>query len=67
VTWYDETFVQTGRSPALWALVGFLVAFAVTRTITRRIHTRQLAPASESEAVKDVYIGGVHVHPGPRP
>ena len=43
VAWYDATFVQTGRSPALWALVGFLVTFALVRTITRRIHARQAA------------------------
>ena len=60
--WYDATFVQTGRSPALWALVGFLVTFALVRTITRRIHARQAARASTSGPVKDVYIAGVHVH-----
>ncbi|MET0789279.1 MAG: hypothetical protein ABWY33_08555 [Cellulomonas sp.] len=61
MAWYDQTFVQTGRSPALWALVGFLVTFALVRTITRRIHARQAARAA-SGPVKDVYIGGVHVH-----
>ena len=60
--WYDQTFVQTGRSPALWALVGFLVTFALVRTITRRIHARQAAQAAAPGPVKDVYIGGVHVH-----
>lgn len=60
--WYDQTFVQTGRSPALWALVGFLVTFALVRTITRRIHARQAAQAAASGPVKDIYIGGVHVH-----
>jgi len=62
VAWYDATFVQTGRSPALWALVGFLVTFALVRTITRRIHARQAARAEGSGPVKDVFIGGVHVH-----
>ena len=60
--WYDQTFVQTGRSPALWALVGFLVTFALVRTITRRIHTRKAAEADAPGPVQDVYIGGVHVH-----
>ncbi|WP_456787251.1 hypothetical protein [Cellulomonas sp. P5_C5] len=60
--WYDATFVQTGRSPALWALVGFLVTFALVRTVTRRIHARQDARADTSGPVKDVYIAGVHVH-----
>jgi hypothetical protein len=62
VDWYDATFVQTGRSPALWALIGFLVTFALVRTITRRIHTRQAQEAASSGPVKDVFIGGVHVH-----
>ena len=62
MAWYDATFVQTGRSPALWALVGFLVTFALVRTITRRIHARQAARAEGSGPVKDVFIGGVHVH-----
>ena len=60
--WYDQTFVQTGRSPALWALVGFLVTFALVRTITRRIHARESARAAAPGPVQDVYIGGVHVH-----
>lgn len=62
MAWYDATFVQTGRSPALWALVGFLVTFALVRAITRRIHARRSAHADEAGPVKDVYIGGVHVH-----
>ena len=62
MAWYDATFVQTGRSPALWALVGFLVTFALVRTITRRIHARQAARAEDSGPIKDVFIGGVHVH-----
>jgi hypothetical protein len=37
VDWYQQVFVETGRSAALWALVGFLVTFAITRGITRRI------------------------------
>lgn len=64
--WYQTTFVETGRSPALWALVGFLVAFAVVRTITRRIHTRGARDSAPDAAaggpVKNVYIAGVHVH-----
>lgn len=62
MAWYDQTFVQTGRSPALWALVGFLLTFALVRTITRRIHAREAARDASAGAVKDVYIGGVHVH-----
>lgn len=62
MAWYDATFVATGRSPALWALVGFLVTFALVRGVTRRIHARRAARAEASGPVKDVYIGGVHVH-----
>ena len=62
MAWYDATFVQTGRSPALWALVGFLVTFALVRTVTRRIRARQGEQTAEAGPVKDVYIGGVHVH-----
>ncbi|GEL97069.1 hypothetical protein [Cellulomonas terrae] len=62
MAWYDAVFVQTGRSPALWALVGFLITFAVVRTVTRRIHARQVEHEDTSGPVRDVYIGGVHVH-----
>lgn len=62
--WYRTTFVDSGRSPALWALVGFVITFVLVRTITRRIHaaaTRD-AGAPQGGPVKDVHIGGVHVH-----
>ncbi|MFQ1002651.1 hypothetical protein [Modestobacter sp. SSW1-42] len=66
--WYQRVLVDTGRSAALWALIGFLGAFAVTRGVTRRIRARQghAAPTSERPAqagrLRDVYIAGVHVH-----
>jgi hypothetical protein len=40
VGWYQRVFVDTGRAPAVWMLIGFLVTFAVTRGITRRIHAK---------------------------
>jgi hypothetical protein len=47
-------------------LIGFLVAFAVTRGITRRIHAKAAGESGQPSAgrggVSDVYIGGVHVH-----
>lgn len=62
--WYQRLLVDTGRSAALWALVGFLVAFAITRGVTRRIHSRK--PTEDDAAgngrLRDVYIAGVHVH-----
>ncbi len=69
--WYQEIFVETGRAPALWALIGFLLAFAITRGITRRIRAKNAAALSRAErqdepgdggGFSDIYIGGVHVH-----
>jgi hypothetical protein len=61
--WYVDNVVDTGRSAALWMLVGFIVAYAVTRTITVRIKNRKVSGAAEeSGPIRDVHIGGVHVH-----
>lgn len=61
--WYLENVVDTGRSAALWMLLGFLSTYAVTRAITVRIKQRKASGAAgESGAIKDVHIGGVHVH-----
>ena len=62
--WYQQVFVETGRSAALWALVGFLVTFAITRGITRRIRAKKNEPADDADGggFSDIYIGGVHIH-----
>jgi hypothetical protein len=61
--WYLDNVVDTGRSAALWMLIGFLVTYAVTRTITVRIKNRKASGTQEeSGPIKDVHIGGVHVH-----
>lgn len=64
--WYQRVLVDTGRAPAVWMLIGFLVTFAVTRGITRRIHAKAAAqaerPAVQRGRLADVYIGGVHIH-----
>lgn len=61
--WYQTTFVETGRSAAPWLLIGFVVTYAVTRWITLRIRARTLSGAGgASSPIKDVHIGGVHVH-----
>ena len=61
--WYVDHVVNTGRSAALWMLIGFIVTCAVTRTITVRIKNRKASgTAQESGPIKDVHIGGVHVH-----
>jgi hypothetical protein len=66
VGWYQRIFVDTGRAPAVWMLIGFLVTFAVTRGITRRIHAKAAEdsprPGSQRGGLSDIYIGGVHVH-----
>jgi hypothetical protein len=66
VGWYQHVFVDTGRAPAVWMLIGFLVTFAVTRGITRRIHAKAAEqsqrPASQRGGLSDIYIGGVHIH-----
>jgi hypothetical protein len=38
--WYQAYVAGTGRSAALWALIGFLVTYSLTRWITRRIRAR---------------------------
>jgi hypothetical protein len=48
-------------------LIGFLVTFAVTRGITRRIRAKAAAaqtrpPGPGRGGLSDIYIGGVHVH-----
>ncbi|HEY2296740.1 MAG TPA: hypothetical protein VGH43_03340 [Jatrophihabitans sp.] len=54
---------DTGRSTALWMLIGFVTTYAVTRAITVHIRARKLRNDEPSgKAVKDIYIGGVHIH-----
>ncbi|MGH3366056.1 MAG: hypothetical protein ACRDOY_02515 [Nocardioidaceae bacterium] len=63
IDWYDTHVFQTGRSAALWALICFLATYALTRWITRRIRRRQHSGDESADgAIKDVYIGGVHIH-----
>ena len=46
----------------LFALLGFVGSYAIVRTITLRIRNRPKDEADSGGAVKDVYIGGVHIH-----
>jgi hypothetical protein len=66
VGWYQRVFADTGRAPAIWILIGFLVTFAITRGVTRRIHAKTAGqpqhPAPQRKGLSDIYIGGVHIH-----
>jgi hypothetical protein len=62
VDWYQEYVADTGRSAALFLILGFVITYAATRIITHRIRNRTATGAGESGPVKDVYIGGVHIH-----
>lgn len=68
IGWYEHFIQESGRAGLLFMLVAFGVTFAITRTITRRIHARgqsegQDGAGEESKGlVKDVHIGGVHIH-----
>lgn len=68
VEWYQDYVVASGRSAALWMLLGFLVAYTVTRAITLRIRARsERSPAPVDDdgsggLIGDIHIGGVHVH-----
>ena len=63
-TWYQTTFVDSGRSGALWVVIGFVATYAITRTITRNIRARSGTSdgGDTGGAFKNVHIGGIHVH-----
>jgi hypothetical protein len=61
--WYRETILETGRSAVLWMLIAFVLTFAVTRWVTRRIRSRPAGEAGDGKGlVGDIHIGGVHIH-----
>jgi hypothetical protein len=61
---YRSAILDSGRSASLWMMIGFLITYAITRSITRRIRARSTAEVvvEESGPIKDIHIGGVHVH-----
>ena len=64
--WYTHYLLDTGRAGVVWMLIAFATTFTITRGITRRIHARaraegDMSPQDEG-AIKDVIIGGVHIH-----
>ncbi|TKV61162.1 hypothetical protein FDO65_05895 [Nakamurella flava] len=48
--------------PGLWVFLGILTSFLVTRAVTRFIRHRGATGAPATGPVKDIVIGGVHVH-----
>ena len=60
--WYQEHIADSGRSAALFLVFGFVITYAITRTITHRIKARSTQGTGDSGPVKDIYIGGVHIH-----
>lgn len=65
--WYRETVLETGRSGVLWMLIAFIITFAVTRWVTRRIRAgaKPAGPAADDDEkglIGDIHIGGVHIH-----
>lgn len=62
MSWYQEMFLDSGRSGALWLLVGFVVTYGLTRWVTTSIRRRALSGEVSDGPVNDIHIGGVHVH-----
>jgi hypothetical protein len=61
--WYQTAVVEAGRAPALWLLIGFVLTYGVTRWVTLRIHARRQSGADDGNSrIRDLHIGGVHVH-----
>ena len=62
--WYDTTIVEGGRSGAFWLLISLLTTFLIVRGITRRIRARRPgdADAPPGGVLRDVTVGGVHIH-----
>ena len=66
--WYQHFIQEPGRAGVLFMLVFFGITFVITRTVTRRIHAKGRSEgweAGEGEPqglVKDIHIGGVHIH-----
>ena len=68
--WYQTHLIDTERSAALWVLIGFVVTYAITRSITLKIRRKSAEPptvvAADDESggglINDIHIGGVHVH-----
>lgn len=56
--WYEREMVEGNRSGAFWLLLSLLVTFLIVRGITRRIR----ADEGGGSVLRDVSVGGLHVH-----
>jgi hypothetical protein len=54
--WYEREMVDGSKSGAFWLLLSLLITFLIVRGITRRIRS------DRDGLVRDVSIGGLHVH-----
>jgi hypothetical protein len=73
--WYYDYIVYEGRAGVTWILIAFVTTFLITRGITRKIRREarareraiaegRLSPddAVAGGVIKDIHIGGVHIH-----
>jgi hypothetical protein len=66
--WYHSFIQEPGRAGVLFMLVFFGITFVITRTVTRRIHSKGQSEGQGADGeqptglVKDIHIGGVHIH-----
>ncbi len=73
--WYYDYIVYEGRAGVTWILIAFVTTFLITRGITRKIRREarereraiaegRLSPddAAGGGVIKDIHIGGVHIH-----
>ena len=66
--WYEHFIQEPGRAGVFFMLVFFGITFVVTRTVTRRIHAKGQSEGQDGGEgqpqglVKDIHIGGVHIH-----
>lgn len=57
IAWYERTIQDGGRAGAFWLLLALLITFLIVRGITRRIRA-----TDDAKVLRDVSVGGVHVH-----
>ena len=64
VTLTDNNIVpdEAPWPPTLWTFIGISVSFLLTRSVTRYIRHRSNSGEEPSGPVKDIVIGGVHIH-----